>query len=194
MHPVSGAGVKPLSSYLILFWRINAFSALLAPHNTLGLAVAVNLPFKPHSISNYFPPGCMLSTSPRPSSPLPLPGCVVVAAMMSLKQLAARPSATCVRPNSRRSLKVAATSRVDSFSKNDIIVSPSILSADFARLGEEASIIVVYCSVWSSGKCRAIHPPFVTPRRSGQWIRQARTGFTWTSWTGDSCPTSPSAP
>jgi pentose-5-phosphate-3-epimerase len=26
---------------------------------------------------------------------------------------------------------------VDRYSKNDIIVSPSILSADFARLGEE---------------------------------------------------------
>ena len=30
-----------------------------------------------------------------------------------------------------------ASSRVDRFSKNDIIVSPSILSANFSKLGEE---------------------------------------------------------
>jgi hypothetical protein len=33
-------------------------------------------------------------------------------------------------------VKVQATSRVNQ-SKNDIIVSPSILSADFAKLGDE---------------------------------------------------------
>lgn len=32
---------------------------------------------------------------------------------------------------------VRATSRVDKFSKSDIIVSPSILSANFAKLGEQ---------------------------------------------------------
>jgi ribulose-phosphate 3-epimerase len=32
---------------------------------------------------------------------------------------------------------VEASSRVDRFSKDDIIVSPSILSANFARLGEQ---------------------------------------------------------
>jgi ribulose-phosphate 3-epimerase len=38
---------------------------------------------------------------------------------------------------SRQIVKVQATARVDKFKKSDIIVSPSILSADFARLGEE---------------------------------------------------------
>ncbi|CAL5362273.1 unnamed protein product [Camellia sinensis] len=32
---------------------------------------------------------------------------------------------------------VKASSRVDKFSKSDIIVSPSILSANFAKLGEQ---------------------------------------------------------
>jgi hypothetical protein len=41
-----------------------------------------------------------------------------------------------VRP-ARSGVKVAATARVDKCKKSDIIVSPSILSADFARLGEE---------------------------------------------------------
>ncbi|GBF90919.1 hypothetical protein Rsub_03774 [Raphidocelis subcapitata] len=40
-----------------------------------------------------------------------------------------------------RAVRVQATSRVDRYSKNDIIVSPSILSADFARLGEEVKAI-----------------------------------------------------
>jgi len=35
------------------------------------------------------------------------------------------------------STTVKATSRVDKFSKSDIIVSPSILSANFAKLGEQ---------------------------------------------------------
>lgn len=42
---------------------------------------------------------------------------------------------------SRKALRVQATHRVDRYSKNDIIVSPSILSADFARLGEEIKAI-----------------------------------------------------
>ncbi|CAL5362287.1 unnamed protein product [Camellia sinensis] len=36
---------------------------------------------------------------------------------------------------------VKASSRVDKFSKSDIIVSPSILSASFAKLGEQISIV-----------------------------------------------------
>ncbi len=47
----------------------------------------------------------------------------------------ARPAAV-----SRKALRVQATSRVDRYSKNDIIVSPSILSADFARLGDEVRL------------------------------------------------------
>jgi len=39
---------------------------------------------------------------------------------------------------SRRSaVRVQANARVDRSSKNDIIVSPSILSADFSKLGEQ---------------------------------------------------------
>jgi len=41
----------------------------------------------------------------------------------------------------RRSVSVSATHRVDKFSKKDIIVSPSILSANFAKLGEQVQAI-----------------------------------------------------
>lgn len=59
-----------------------------------------------------------------------------------MASLAARSTARAgaVRParsSARRAVRVAATSRVDQYSKNDIIVSPSILSADFAKLGDE---------------------------------------------------------
>lgn len=39
-----------------------------------------------------------------------------------------------------------ATSRVDKFSKNDIIVSPSILSANFAKLGEQVLFFLKFIS------------------------------------------------
>lgn len=48
--------------------------------------------------------------------------------------------ATAPRQTVRRatgSVRVQASSRVDQFSKSDIIVSPSILSANFAKLGEQ---------------------------------------------------------
>ena len=41
------------------------------------------------------------------------------------------------RPQGRTSVRVAASSRVDQFSKSDVIVSPSILSANFSKLGEQ---------------------------------------------------------
>lgn len=50
----------------------------------------------------------------------------------SLKAVSAR----AAKP-SRSFVRVQATHRVDLCKKTDIIVSPSILSADFARLGEE---------------------------------------------------------
>lgn len=54
---------------------------------------------------------------------------------MALKFSRAAPA---VRVSSRsRVVKVAASSRVDKCSKNDIIVSPSILSANFSKLGDE---------------------------------------------------------
>ncbi len=53
-----------------------------------------------------------------------------------MKRLAAKN----VRASTRRaSVVVRATSRVNQ-KKTDIIVSPSILSADFARLGEEIKV------------------------------------------------------
>ncbi|KAG5412205.1 hypothetical protein IGI04_008524 [Brassica rapa subsp. trilocularis] len=36
---------------------------------------------------------------------------------------------------------VKASARVDKFSKSDIIVSPSILSANFAKLGEQVKAV-----------------------------------------------------
>ena len=38
---------------------------------------------------------------------------------------------------------VKATSRVDKFSKSDVIVSPSILSANFAKLGEQVQFSIL---------------------------------------------------
>lgn len=58
-------------------------------------------------------------------------------AASQLSQKAVRAS----RPAARRAVRVAATSRVDKYSKNDIIVSPSILSADFSKLGDEVRAI-----------------------------------------------------
>ncbi|KAL6756971.1 ribulose phosphate-3-epimerase chloroplast precursor [Haematococcus lacustris] len=49
---------------------------------------------------------------------------------------------------SRRSVRALATSRVDLSKKTDIIVSPSILSADFARLGEEIKAVDVAGADW----------------------------------------------
>lgn len=59
-----------------------------------------------------------------------------MAATMQMKSL----RASTVRSTgvSRRSaVRVQATARVDKCKKTDIIVSPSILSADFAKLGDE---------------------------------------------------------
>eukprot|EP00243_Klebsormidium_subtile_P004002 TRINITY_DN17786_c0_g1_i1.p1 TRINITY_DN17786_c0_g1~~TRINITY_DN17786_c0_g1_i1.p1 ORF type:complete len:284 (+),score=64.05 TRINITY_DN17786_c0_g1_i1:168-1019(+) len=44
-------------------------------------------------------------------------------------------------PRSQRLSAVRASSRVDKFSKDDIIVSPSILSANFSRLGEDVAAV-----------------------------------------------------
>lgn len=44
-------------------------------------------------------------------------------------------------PARRAAVRAQATSRVDKFSKDDVIVSPSILSANFARLGEQVKAI-----------------------------------------------------
>ncbi len=60
-------------------------------------------------------------------------------AMKQLGNVQAR-SATCSR---RSAVKVQATSRVDRSKKSDIIVSPSILSANFATLGAEVSAMMI---------------------------------------------------
>lgn len=62
---------------------------------------------------------------------------MALANMRSLKTAAAVRSA---KPT-RSVVRVQATHRVDQCKKSDIMVSPSILSADFARLGEEVKAI-----------------------------------------------------
>ncbi|KAG6401767.1 hypothetical protein SASPL_138632 [Salvia splendens] len=60
--------------------------------------------------------------------------------------LATPTSLTCTRRRSRAVVK--ATARVDKFSKSDIIVSPSILSANFAKLGEQVKAVEVAGCDW----------------------------------------------
>lgn len=64
-----------------------------------------------------------------------------MAASLQTSKLLGRSAAARPAVVSRKALRVQATSRVDRYSKNDIIVSPSILSADFARLGDEIKAI-----------------------------------------------------
>lgn len=54
-----------------------------------------------------------------------------------------RAASRAARPSARNAVKVCASHRVDRYSKNDIIVSPSILSANFSKLGEEVSPCVI---------------------------------------------------
>eukprot|EP00958_Prasinococcus_capsulatus_P018188 scaffold2097_cov403-Prasinococcus_capsulatus_cf.AAC.8 len=51
------------------------------------------------------------------------------------------PSGARVASSTPKRAVVRATERVDRSSKDDIIVSPSILSADFSKLGEEIKAI-----------------------------------------------------
>ncbi|KAL6559519.1 hypothetical protein OROGR_004636 [Orobanche gracilis] len=52
-------------------------------------------------------------------------------------------------PTRRKSrVVVKATSRVDKYSKNDIIVSPSILSANFSKLGEQVKAVELAGCDW----------------------------------------------
>jgi len=53
----------------------------------------------------------------------------------------AAPAAKVARRTGRTSVRVNARVSVDSFSKDDIMVSPSILSANFAKLGEQVQAI-----------------------------------------------------
>jgi ribulose-phosphate 3-epimerase len=56
---------------------------------------------------------------------------------------------------------VKASARVDKFSKNDIIVSPSILSANFAKLGEQVMLLPNLISL----TCTHYFPP-----SNYQWV------------------------
>lgn len=80
--------------------------------------------------------------------------------MQSGKVAATRQAA---RP-ARSALVCKATSRVDRFSKSDIIVSPSILSADFARLGEEVS---GGSALFLGAPCEGSHPLLVGHVKGG---------------------------
>ena len=60
------------------------------------------------------------------------------------QRLSANRSQQCA---ARRSVAVTASHRVDKFSKNDVIVSPSILSANFSKLGEQVRPLVAFGSV-----------------------------------------------
>ena len=61
----------------------------------------------------------------------------MAALTQSARALVAAPGARVARP-ARRSVAVkAGLISVESFSKDDVIVSPSILSANFAKLGEQ---------------------------------------------------------
>jgi hypothetical protein len=55
---------------------------------------------------------------------------------LASKQLSLRKAARVQARPARGAVRVMATSRVNQ-NKSDIIVSPSILSADFAKLGDE---------------------------------------------------------
>eukprot|EP00878_Enallax_costatus_P036241 GHUV01040639.1.p1 GENE.GHUV01040639.1~~GHUV01040639.1.p1 ORF type:complete len:128 (-),score=32.85 GHUV01040639.1:402-785(-) len=52
-----------------------------------------------------------------------------------------RAASRAARPAARKAVTVSASHRVDRYSKNDIMVSPSILSANFSKLGEEIRAI-----------------------------------------------------
>jgi hypothetical protein len=74
-------------------------------------------------------------------------------------------------------MPVVEASRVDRFSKDDIIVSPSILSANFARLGEQVAnfTTTIMCSrrrtfdIWSLFPLREIFAVYVLMCHSGNY-------------------------
>lgn len=90
------------------------------------------------------------------------------------------------------SVRVQATARVDQFNKSDIIVSPSILSANFSKLGEQVGLSRCRNSLGNSSSYTEKCPHH--QNRSRQLTRPVATGCTWTLWTAALCPTSPLAP
>ena len=110
---------------------------------------------------------------------------------LNARALGARAAAV---PQGRRSnacrAVTTATARVDRCNKNSVIVSPSILSANFAKLGEQARKRGC-CAVRHSGVTPDVHtpgwpltvvpPPRAPPGlRSRPWTRLVQSGSTWT--------------
>lgn len=62
-------------------------------------------------------------------------------AMMTKNALRAGATSKSAGARGRASVRVLATSRVDRCSKSEIMVAPSILSANFARLGEQVRAV-----------------------------------------------------
>lgn len=61
--------------------------------------------------------------------------------MMTKNALRAGATSKPAGARGRASVRVLATSRVDRCSKSEIMVAPSILSANFARLGEQVRAV-----------------------------------------------------
>lgn len=76
-------------------------------------------------------------------------------ALASMKSLKA--SRLAVQRSSRGALQVCANARVDKCKKTDIIVSPSILSANFSKLGEEVRPLKGRCRVTGIRPARLPH-------------------------------------
>jgi len=83
---------------------------------------------------------CSADYSSFPQLQFASPSIITMAFATQLKGLTATRSAVRSGVSRRSTVAVKATARVNQ-SKSDIIVSPSILSADFARLGEEVKAI-----------------------------------------------------
>ncbi|KAF5193864.1 Ribulose-phosphate 3-epimerase [Thalictrum thalictroides] len=67
---------------------------------------------------------------------------------LKLQKLSFSPSTSSTSSRRNFRMEVKATSRVDKFSKSDIIVSPSILSANFAKLGEQVKAVELAGCDW----------------------------------------------
>ncbi len=121
-------------------------------------------------------------------------------ALANMRSLKAAAGVRSAKPT-RSVVRVQATHRVDQCKKSEIMVSPSILSADFARLGEEvrkgSTTFLRGCKqsvllALQRSRCLGVGAD-VTYNRSRPLTRLVATGCTWTSWTAALCPTSPSA-
>lgn len=123
-----------------------------------------------------------------------------MALSQKMQKLSSTRSSVAARP-SRMSVRVSATHRVDRFSKKDIIVSPSILSANFATLGADVSecIKLPWAVRFHVGPIHCMGQLLslkLQPKscRSRPWTRLVLTGSTLMLWTAASSPTSPSVP